>query len=82
MRDDRFEWDDAKAASNLRKHDVSFEQAREAFDDPKLIEEVDDDLDEDRWRLIGMTNAGLLFVVHAERGPPQSYYFSPRGRSS
>jgi uncharacterized protein len=68
MRDDRFEWDDAKAASNLRKHGVSFEQAREAFDDPDFIEEADDNFDEQRWRLIGMTKAGLLFVVHTERG--------------
>ena len=30
MRDDRFEWDDAKAASNARKHGVTFETAREA----------------------------------------------------
>jgi uncharacterized DUF497 family protein len=67
MRDDRFEWDDAKAASKLRKHGVSFNQACEAFDDPYFIEEVDDELHEDRWRLIGMTKTGLLFVVHTER---------------
>jgi uncharacterized DUF497 family protein len=38
VRDDRFEWDDAKADSNRRKHGVSFDQAREAFDDPNGID--------------------------------------------
>ena len=33
MRDDRFEWDDRKVASNLREHKVSFSLARSAFDD-------------------------------------------------
>jgi uncharacterized DUF497 family protein len=36
---DDFEWDDAKAAANLAKHGVSFEQARDAFDDPFAIVE-------------------------------------------
>ena len=31
MQDDQFEWDDIKAASNGREHDVAFELAREAF---------------------------------------------------
>ena len=68
MRDDRFEWDDEKAASNARKHGVTFDEAREAFDDPKGFEEPDDDPDEERWAIIGMTKAGLLYVVFTERG--------------
>jgi uncharacterized protein len=38
MRNDRFEWDDAKAASNLFKHDVSFDDAAKAFDDPYALQ--------------------------------------------
>jgi putative transcriptional regulator len=53
MRDDAFEWDDVKAAANERKHGVTFQQAREAFDDPLALEEPDDDPDECRWRLFG-----------------------------
>lgn len=68
MRDDRFEWDDAKAASNLRKHRVSFDQAREVFDDPDGQFEIDDDPDEDRWKLTGRSAVGILVVVHVERG--------------
>ena len=37
MPDEEFDWDDRKAASNSRKHHVSFEQAREAFDDPNAL---------------------------------------------
>ena len=61
MRDDRFEWDDAKAASNLRKHRVSFD---EAFDDPNAVTEAEDDPDEERSRLTGIPRAGVLVVVH------------------
>jgi hypothetical protein len=67
MRDDTFEWDDAKAASNLRKHGVSFDQAREAFYDTRGIDEADDDPDEDRWKLIALTKAGVLAVIYTQR---------------
>jgi uncharacterized protein len=40
--DDDFEWDEAKAADNFAKHGVSFEQAREAFDDAFAIDLMDD----------------------------------------
>jgi uncharacterized protein len=68
MRNNCFEWDDAKAASNYSKHRVHFETASEAFDDPNFHEEIDDDPDEERWRLIGATSSGLLLVVYTERG--------------
>ena len=32
-----FEWNDAKARANLRKHGISFETATLAFDDPNLV---------------------------------------------
>jgi uncharacterized DUF497 family protein len=37
----RFEWDPAKAASNLRKHGVSFDTAMRAFADPFAFTEQD-----------------------------------------
>jgi uncharacterized protein len=52
MIDDDFEWDDAKAAGNLARHGVSFEQARDAFDDPFAIEFVDNREDYGEQRLI------------------------------
>ena len=40
--DEEFEWDDDKAAANLRKHGITFEQARSVFRDPLAIELIDD----------------------------------------
>ena len=37
-----FEWDPDKAQSNLRKHEVSFEEAARVFLDPNRIETFDD----------------------------------------
>lgn len=70
MREDRFEWHDAKAASNYRKHGVSFEAARAVFDDENHIEDFEDEADggEERWVRIGMAEGRLLAVVYTERG--------------
>jgi uncharacterized DUF497 family protein len=69
MADELFEWDEAKAAANLAKHGVSFEEARQAFADPFAIEFVDDreDYGEDRLILLGMVDNRLLVVVHTLR---------------
>jgi uncharacterized DUF497 family protein len=69
MENDEFEWDDAKAAANVQKHGVSFEEARGVFRDPFAVELLDDreDYGEDRYILIGMTAAGVLVVVYTMR---------------
>ena len=36
-----FEWDEAKAAENIRKHDVSFESACSVFHDPLILTVAD-----------------------------------------
>ena len=62
----RFEWDPRKAASNLRKHGVSFEEARTAFDD-ELGAYYPDRSHATRFILIGYSKRRrLLYVVHAE----------------
>lgn len=62
----RFEWDPRKAAANLRKHGVSFEEAQTAFDD-ELGAYYPDRLHAERFVLIGYSaRARLLYVVHAE----------------
>lgn len=38
----RFEWDEAKAESNFRKHGIRFSDASRVFDDPFLLTEVDE----------------------------------------
>jgi uncharacterized protein len=68
MRDDEFEWDDWKAAVNVRKHDVSFELARAAFSDPMAIDDEDPDPDEERYnRLCGFGNC-IVVVCYTDRG--------------
>jgi len=60
----RYEWDDAKAAANLRKHAVAFEDAIAALEDPLRLERIDDRLayTEDRLQVIGMARNGVLFA--------------------
>ncbi len=59
------EWDSAKAANNLRKHGVSFEEASSVFCDPLAVTGADPDHSEGEERLItfGMSPAGQLLVV-------------------
>jgi hypothetical protein len=64
----KFEWDERKANSNLAKHGVTFESAKEVFRDFNALTELDcDEAAEERWRVIGLTQAGVLFVVFTER---------------
>ena len=66
-----FEWDDAKARANARKHGVTFERAKLAFKDPFAVAVVDDRevYGEERFVLLGGAADGpLLFVAYTERG--------------
>jgi uncharacterized DUF497 family protein len=51
MQDDEFEWDDAKAEANLRKHKISFRAATRVFDDVLVLieQDVSEDYDENRY---------------------------------
>ena len=67
----RFEWDDEKAKTNLKKHDVDFQEASTIFDDPMFITFLDEEhsIDEERYITIGLSNKQrLLMVAHTERG--------------
>jgi uncharacterized DUF497 family protein len=69
MQSDEFEWDDAKAEVNFRKHKVRFEHAAEACEDPFAMIELEDseDYGEDRFVLIGRAADGVITVVYTER---------------
>lgn len=66
-----FDWDPAKAASNLRKHGVSFEEAQSVFYDEFAIQFFDESHssgNEERFLMLGMSSgAHLLLVCHCER---------------
>jgi uncharacterized DUF497 family protein len=66
-----FEWDDAKAESNERRHGVSFAEAMTIFGDPLSLTGFDPGHsdEEDRYITMGTSAAGrLLIVSHTDRG--------------
>ncbi len=70
MVDDEFEWDDEKEEINLRKHGVSFEEAKSIFKDPLAVTIDDPEHSdyEDRYITIGMTFFNDIYViVHTDR---------------
>ena len=66
----RFGWNASKAAANLRKHGVSFDEAASVFFDPLSAtgDDPDHSLDERRFVTFGMSSSGrLLAVAHTEQ---------------
>jgi uncharacterized protein len=66
----RFEWDPSKAASNAKKHKVTFEVAKTVFYDDFAVQFFDEEhsSEEERFLLLGMSSdAKLLLVCHCER---------------
>lgn len=66
-----FEWDPKKAAANVRKHRVTFDEAMTVFADERAITAYDPDHsdDEERFLTIGTSADGsILFVSHTDRG--------------
>ena len=66
----RFEWDSSKAASNAKKHKVTFEVAKTVFYDDFAVQFFDEEhsFDEERFLLLGMSsNARLLLVCDCEK---------------
>jgi uncharacterized DUF497 family protein len=60
----KFEWDTAKAASNLKKHRLSFETATRVFADPfALVEQDRIENGEQRWQTLGLVEGHLLVLV-------------------
>ena len=68
---DGIEWDEKKAAINLKEHKVSFKTAQYVFADPERLERFDRSENntsiEDRFQTLGMVNK-VLFVVYTDRG--------------
>jgi uncharacterized DUF497 family protein len=66
----RFDWDLSKAAANLKKHQVSFDEAKTVFFDDFAVQFFDEEHSdtEERFIMLGMSsNARLLVVCHCER---------------
>jgi uncharacterized protein len=67
---DGFEWDDAKARANARKHGIPFELAILLFDSPDIFEDISeiDESGEERWIAIGRIGQRVLQCVYVWRG--------------
>ena len=66
----KFEWNPDKATANLKKHGVSFEEAKTVFYDDFAVQFFDDthSAQENRFIMLGMSSqARLLIVCHCER---------------
>jgi uncharacterized DUF497 family protein len=66
----RFEWDSSKETSNMRKHGISFDEAKTVFTDElaRLIADPDHSKNEDRFILLGTSiHSRLLIVCHCVR---------------
>jgi hypothetical protein len=66
-----FEWDPKKAAANLAKHRVSFEDAATVFGDPlgRIVADPRHSSEEERLVLLGLSEAKhLLAVMYVDRG--------------
>jgi len=66
-----FEWDNAKAETNIRKHGISFEESQDVFyDEHALIIPDEEHSDtEDRFIMLGLSfKANVLVVCFCERG--------------
>ena len=67
----RFEWDEDKAARNLAKHGVSFEEAATVFGDSlsDTFDDPDHSMEERRFVIVGMSERGrILIVAHTDEG--------------
>ena len=65
-----FEWDVSKAASNKKKHGVTFEEAKSVFYDDFAIQFFDDENSEheDRFLILGHSNQSrILLICHCEQ---------------
>jgi uncharacterized DUF497 family protein len=67
------DWDPKKAKLNRKKHNWTFEDALEVFEDPFKIEKYDEEhssAHEERWQVLGQIRRGdVLFVVHVDLEP-------------
>ncbi len=77
----RFEWDAGKAASNLKKHRVSFDEAVTVFRDPLavILDDEDHSADERREIIVGLSLVNrLILVCFTEREDGRVRVFSAR----
>ena len=68
-RPEEVDWDDEKDLRNQAKHGVAFRDAAKVFLDPNHQTRSDygSPIGDPRWQTVGLSEVGVLFVVHAEQ---------------
>jgi len=76
----QFEWNKEKAEANLKKHEVSFDEAKTVFNDPLFVIFADPDhsFEENRFIIMGESNQNRLLVVSYTERPPKTRLISAR----
>jgi uncharacterized protein len=76
----QFEWNTEKAKVNLKKHQVSFDEAETVFDDPLFVIFADPDhsFEENRFIIMGESNQNRLLIVSYTERPPKTRLISAR----
>jgi len=77
-----FAWDPRKAAANVRKHNVAFQEAATVFGDPLAItfEDPDHSMNENRYITFGLSLQNRLLVVsHTQRADRTRIISAPDG---
>jgi hypothetical protein len=76
----RFEWDPKKAAANIKKHRVTFQEAATVFGDPLAItfQDPDHSEGEDRQMTFGLSLQKRLIVVSHTQRKDQTRIISAR----
>lgn len=74
----KFEWDDHKNQNNLIKHGISFEEAKDVFDDPNLLTFEDNRFPYGETRLISV---GKIFLTTQKKMVIVVVVHTPRGQS-
>jgi uncharacterized DUF497 family protein len=64
-----FEWDEKKNQKNIEKHGIDFNDAKEVFNDKKLLKSPDlrQDYGEERWKVIGGIFGAVIAVIYTLR---------------
>jgi uncharacterized DUF497 family protein len=75
-----FEWDPAKAAANLGKHGIDFEDVPWLFEAPVLVERSDRG-GEPRWKAVGELQGIGVAVAFTGRGPAMRIISARRART-
>jgi hypothetical protein len=78
---EEFEWDEAKAASNLKKHGIDFEDAISIFEGP-VLEVRSARGSEERWKAVGMVEGVELAVIFTLREGRRRIISARRARKS